>query len=134
MDAARALSECQRVLKPKGKLYFTTFGPQTLRELREVFPGSIIDFCPLPKLETLLIHNRFCEVKSEQVLVSEMYPDVKTLMYSLKNIGAQNGKNAKKGLTGAKAFMRQMEYYRQKFDRNGAVTASFEIIFGEGQR
>src|SRR5262249_16580889 len=60
-DLPRTLAECRRVLHPGGLLMFTTFGPDTLKELRQAFAGvdgaaHVNRFVDMHDIGDMLVH------------------------------------------------------------------------------
>jgi malonyl-CoA O-methyltransferase len=128
-------AECARVLKPGGLLLFSTFGPDTLEELRaawatvdstprvSVFPG-------MPELSAALQHARLAEPVLDAERLVRHYPEVRALLQELKTIGARNAAAARtRGLTGPKCLARMIASYEQRRDVRG-IPATWEIIHG----
>lgn len=134
-DLPRAFSECQRVLQPGGLLTFTTFGPDTLKELRQAFAGDggrvhVNRFYDMHDIGDMLVHAGFADPVMDMEQVTLTYADVETLMRELKAIGAHNvaaGRN--RGLTGRRA----LDDLRRRYDglrRDGRLPATFEVVYG----
>ena len=128
MDPERTFSEIKRVLVPNGSLFFTTFGPRTLKELREADSSSVHDFPDSQKLTTILANLRLVDVKIDEQLVRGKFSDVKSLLYSLKNIGAQYSSGASGGLGGKQRLQQIIQNYPSP------AMATFEIIFGRARK
>jgi malonyl-CoA O-methyltransferase len=135
----RVYRELARVLKPRGLFLFSTFGPETLRELRTAWSAAddarhVSDFPDLPQLAEGLMHAGLNEpvldVESHQLL----YPDAWTLMRELKHIGASNAaRDRPRGLTGRARLERMLAAY-ERLRRSGGLPATYEIIFGAAFR
>lgn len=134
-DLPQAFSECQRVLQPGGLLTFTTFGPDTLKELRQAFAGDggrvhVNRFYDMHDIGDMLVHAGFADPVMDMEQVTLTYADVETLMRELKAIGAHNvaaGRN--RGLTGRRA----LDDLRRRYDglrRDGRLPATFEVVYG----
>jgi malonyl-CoA O-methyltransferase len=131
--------ELVRVLKPRGLFLFSTFGPETLRELRTAWSAAddgrhISDFPDLPQLAEGLMHAGLNEpvldVESHQLL----YPDARALMRELKHIGASNAaRDRPRGLTGRARLERMLAAY-ERLRRPGGLPATYEIFFGAAYR
>jgi malonyl-CoA O-methyltransferase len=124
-----------QVLAPGGLLIFATFGPDTLKELREAF--TTIDDAPhvnrfidLHDIGDMLIHAGFSSPVMEMEMLTLTYADLKTLMRDLKGIGAHNAASARRrGLLGKTAWSRLERAYEMQ-RRDGRLPATFEVIYG----
>jgi malonyl-CoA O-methyltransferase len=134
-DPSRFFNEAQRVLAPDGLLMFSTFGPDTLKELREVF-GALDEhphvnaFLDMHDIGDLLVNAGFGDPVMDMEIVTLTYADLKTLMIELKSIGAHNvlpGRHA--GLMGRNAWQRIVSGY-EKHRRDGRLPATFEVVYG----
>jgi malonyl-CoA O-methyltransferase len=134
-DLPRVFSECQRVLKPGGLLTFTTFGPDTLKELRYAFAGNgggvhVNRFYDMHDVGDMLVQAGFADPVMDMEQVTLTYADVETLMRELKAIGAHNvatGRN--RGLTGRRALDNLRRRY-EELRRDGRLPATFEVVYG----
>src|SRR5476651_1678543 len=66
LDPLVALIEIQRILKPQGLLLFSTFGPDTLKELRESYQTidtekHVNHFLDMHDIGDLLLHTQFLD-------------------------------------------------------------------------
>ena len=134
-DLTRIFSECQRVLRPGGLLMFTTFGPDTLKELRQAFAGDagrvhVNRFYDMHDIGDMLVQAGFADPVMDMEQVTLTYVNVETLMRELKAIGAHNVTAGRsRGLTGRRA----LEGLRQRYEilrRDGRLPATFEVVYG----
>jgi malonyl-CoA O-methyltransferase len=108
-------AECARVLKPGGLLLFSTFGPDTLEELRAAW--ATVDLTPrvsvfpgMPELSAALQHARLAEPVLDAERLVRHYPEVRALLQELKAIGARNAAATRtRGLTGPKRLAHDRE-------------------------
>ncbi len=134
-DLPRLFWECQRVLQPGGLLCFTTFGPDTLKELRQAFAGDaghvhVNRFCDMHDIGDMLVQAGFADPVMDMEQVTLTYVNVETLMRELKAIGAHNvaaGRN--RGLTGRRALDDLRRRY-EELRREGRLPATFEVVYG----
>ena len=122
-------------INTSGLLLFTSFGPDTLRELRESW--SRVDgythvnaFEDMHDVGDALVRARFAEPVMDVERLTVTYPDVWQLMRELKQIGAHNvTAGRRRGLTG-KARMQRLAQAYEEFRREGVLPASYEIVNG----
>lgn len=134
-DLNRIFGECLRVLEPGGLLTFTTFGPDTLKELRQAFSGRegsvhVNRFVDMHDIGDMLVHAGFADPVMDMEQFALTYTDVKSLMRELKAIGAHNvAAGRSRGLTGRAA----LEEVRRRYEplrRDGRLPATFEVVYG----
>jgi malonyl-CoA O-methyltransferase len=134
-DLPRVFSECRRVLKPGGLLSFTTFGPDTLKELRRAFAGDgdhvhVNRFYDMHDIGDMLVHAGFSDPVMDMEHVTLTYTDVDTLMRELKAVGAHNvAMGRSRGLTGRRALGDLKRRY-EELRRDGRLPATFEVVYG----
>ncbi len=134
-DLEHTFSEFVRVLRPGGLVAFTTFGPDTLKELRlawsEADGGShVSQFLDMHDVGDALVRSRFAEPVIDVDRMVLTYDQVDGLMQDLKVLGAHNVNcDRNRGLTG-KQRMRAMRDSYEQFRTNGKLPASYEVIYG----
>lgn len=134
-DLDQALAEFRRVLKPGGLLMFTTFGPDTLKELRQSWRAvdgynHVNSFLDMHDIGDALMRARLGEPVMDVENFTLTYPDVYRLMRDLKTIGAHNATAGRAhGLTG-KSALRALESAYEHHRRDGLLPASYEVVYG----
>ena len=134
-DLPATFRELHRVLKTEGLLMFSTFGPDTLKELRSAFHGAdghnhVSRFTDMHDLGDMLTHSGFAEPVMDMEIITLTYSDVKSVMQDLRNIGAHNATAGRgQGMMGKAAWQHVMERY-ESFRRDGKLPATFEIVYG----
>ncbi len=133
-DLGGVFAECLRSLRPGGLLMFTTFGPDTLKELRTASSGDgrihVNRFIDMHDIGDMMIGAGFTDPVMDMEYLTLTYADVRTLMRELKAIGAHNvaaGRN--RALTG-KNVLAQIEQRYEAFRRDARLPATFEVIYG----
>jgi malonyl-CoA O-methyltransferase len=134
-DPERVVKEVVRVLKPQGLFMFTTFGPDTLKELRAAFRAvddqpHVNTFPDMHDIGDILVHAGFADPVMDQEIVSLTYTDLKPLLRELKGIGAHNvlpGRST--GLMGKQRWQRMVDAY-EAFRTDGRLPATYEVVYG----
>ena len=133
-DPDAILAEFRRVLAPEGFLSFTSFGPDTLRELRsawaEVDPHAHVNqFIDMHDLGDALVRAGFKGSVLDVERYTLSYTEVPALMADLKAVGSRNiVKTQTRGLTSPAKFAAMSAAY-QKFRQAGRIPASYEVVF-----
>ncbi len=128
-------AEAARVLSADGLLLFSTFGPDTLRELREAFRaadggGHVHTFIDMHDLGDALIHAGFADPVMEMDVITLEYETVEAVARDLKAIGARNAlAHRARGLSGRGRWRRMAEHY-EKLRRAGCLPATHEVVYG----
>jgi malonyl-CoA O-methyltransferase len=135
-EPLRAFAEVLRVLEPGGLFMFTTFGPDTLKELREAYRGidpyaHVNRFIDMHDLGDMLLHAGFADPVMDMEHLTLTYADVRALMRDLKAIGAHTvTANRRPGMAG-RAVFQAVERRYEAFRREGRLPATFEIVYGQ---
>lgn len=130
-----ALREVRRVLKPKGFFAFSTFGPDTLKELRAAWGGAdaythVNRFLDMHDVGDALVRAGFTEPVLDVERLTVTYEDVRSLMRDLKSIGARNVTAGRRhALTGKDCLQRMAGRY-EAYRRDGRLPATYEVIYG----
>jgi malonyl-CoA O-methyltransferase len=129
----QVLADLKRILKAGSPLVFSTFGPQTLRELKSAWAEvddlpHVNTFHSEPELMRLLQAAGFSDCRVRQTRHVPRYASAVDLMRELKQIGAHNAHLARpKSLTG-KARMQAMIAAYERHRTGGSLPATFEIL------
>jgi malonyl-CoA O-methyltransferase len=133
-DLLPPLAEVRRVLKPGGLFVFTSFGPDTLKELRAAWAAAddfshVNRFLDLHDVGDALVRAGFDEPVLDVERVEIGYADTFALMRALKAIGARNATRGRpRGLTG-RGRMDKMRASYEPLRRAGVLPASFEVVY-----
>jgi malonyl-CoA O-methyltransferase len=133
-DPDRACSEFRRVLKPQGLLTLTSFGPDTLRELRAAWATvdahpRVHPFVDMHDLGDALVRNGFVSPVLDVEQFTLQYPEVRAVAADLKALGAHNAMVGRpKGLAGRRKFAAMQSAY-EMHRRDGRVPATYEVVF-----
>jgi malonyl-CoA O-methyltransferase len=128
-------AEFHRALAVGGLVSFTTFGPDTLRELRTAFTAAdhathVNRFIDMHDLGDMLVHAGFADPVMDMEMLTLTYADANGLMRELKALGAHNVTEGRpRAMTGRGRWQRMLAAL-EGFRRDGRLPASFEIIYG----
>lgn len=140
-DLDRALAEFHRVMQPESLLMFSTFGPDTLRELRTASDAasgnsytSVSRFIDMHDIGDALVRAGFSAPVLDVERFTLTYDDVTSVMRDLKSIGAHNATDGRaRGLMGKTYFANLAQSYEQ-FRQNGKLPATFEVVYAHAWR
>ena len=137
-DLDGAFSELARVLQPEGLIMFSTFGPDTLKELRAASSNShthVSRFIDMHDIGDALIRAGFSTPVLDVEHYTLTYDNVKSVMMDLKSIGAHNATQGRaRGLQG-KGFLQKLTQQYEQFrsdtiENGGKLPATFEVVYG----
>lgn len=143
-DLNQLFAECMRVLKKDGAMVFSTFGPDTLKELRLSWAeidqqNHVHQFIDMHHIGDYLLANQYHDpVVDREVIVIE-YQTLRQLLMDLKATGSR-GKfmasdySATQGLLGKEKFNQLLQVYNTFQLENNALPASYEVIYGYARK
>ena len=134
-EPQRAFSEFRRVLAPGGLVMFSTFGPDTLKELRAAYQGAdrythVNRFIDMHDLGDMLVHGGFAAPVMDMEYMTLTYSNVLALMRDLKAIGAHNMTAGRRPGMTARATLAAVERKYERLRRDGRLPATFEVVYG----
>jgi malonyl-CoA O-methyltransferase len=130
-----AFAEAARVLSVGGLYLFSTFGPDTLKELRAAFAQvdghqHVNTFVDMHDLGDGLVHAGFADPVMEMEIITLEYPSVEAVARDLKAIGAHNSLPGRpRGLAGRERW-RQVTANYERARREGVLPATYEVVYG----
>ncbi len=138
-DYKKVFTEFKRILKPDGLLMFSTFGPDTLKELKQSWAqvdnhAHVNEFTDMHDLGDELIHAGLAEPVMDMDILTLTYNDAISVMKDLKAIGANTilknqQKEVESGLITPNKLKRVIAHY-ESFRKNKVIPASYEVVFG----
>ncbi len=136
-DLPAVFAGFRRVLKPGGLLLCSTFGPDTLVELREAFAHAddtahVSRFAPIAQFGDALLMAGFRDPVLDRDLFTLTYDDLPALMRELKALGATNAMHERRHtLTGRGRFAAARDAYEPLRNADGKLPSSWEVIYAQ---
>lgn len=134
-DLPRAFADMRRVLRVGGLVTFTTFGPDTLQELRAAFARvdghtHVNRFVDMHDIGDMLAAAGFADPVMDMEKLTLTYATPKALMLDLKAIGATNATRGRpRGLTGRQRIARVYAQL-ERLAQDGRIPATYEVVYG----
>ena len=134
-DLEGTFREFCRVLKPGGLLMFSTFGPDTLHELRASWAAvdGTTHVTPFPDMHDVgdaMMRADLATPVMDVDRVALTYESVRALMKDLKTLGAHNvARSRHRGLTGKNRMQGMIDAY-EAFRQDGRLPATYEVVYG----
>lgn len=143
-DLNMVLSECGRVLSSGGTLIFSTFGPDTLWQLRNSWTqvddlDHVHDFIDMHHIGDALLEAQFSNPVVDMEVITVQYQSLRRLLQDLKDTGSRGKLDASTsktaaGLTSKEKYQSLVKAYEQYRQENGLLPASYEVIYGYARK
>lgn len=136
-DLAGAFAEMRRVLRPDGLLMFTTFGPDTLIELRRAWAAAdggahphVSPFLDMHDIGDALVRAGFADPVMDAERITMTYATVRELMRDLKAIGGRNALQARSRALTGRATLSAMQQAYERERRDDRLPSTWEVVYG----
>ena len=135
-DLGATFKEFARIGRSGSLLMFATFGPDTLKELRQSWSEidhnpHVHQFLDMHDIGDALMVSGFSQPVVDTENIRLEYQQFRQLFEDLKNTGASNADNSRsRGLMTRTKFNQLEKYYRQLGYEQGKYIASFELVYG----
>ncbi|MDB5903060.1 MAG: Malonyl-[acyl-carrier protein] O-methyltransferase [Betaproteobacteria bacterium] len=134
-DLPRTFAEMHRVLQPGGLLMFSTFGPDTLKELRAAYEGTdgrthVNRFVDMHDIGDMLVNGGYADPVMDMETFTLTYDHARDLMRDLKAIGAHNVTQGRPGALSPKSLLKTVVANYERLRTDGKLPATFEVVYG----
>jgi malonyl-CoA O-methyltransferase len=134
-DMQATMEDILRVLKPGGLLMFSTFGPDTLKELRACWSQiddavHVNEFTDMHDVGDGLLQAGFADPVMEAETITVNYQSIDKLLADLRAIGANaTAKGGRAGLTAPSVLTKLRQAY-EVYRVDKLLPASYEVVYG----
>ena len=133
-DLPAALAEFRRVLREDGLLLFSSFGPDTLIELREAYLQAgerqppLSPFAAIQQVGDAMIAAGFRNPVLQRDQFSLTYAEVMPLLHELRAIGAGDARAQRRRGLGGKSRQARMIAAYEALRHDGRLPSTWEVI------
>ncbi len=132
-DLPALFGECVRVLKPGGLLVFSSFGPDTLKELRAAWAEAdqsphVGRFLDMHDVGDAMLSAGLRDPVLDVFRYTLTYSEPRKLLEELQGLGATNADRSREhGLTGKSRYRRMLAAY-ETMRMDGRIPATWEVV------
>ncbi len=125
--------ECVRVLKPGGLMVFSSFGPDTLKELRAAWAEAdqqphVSRFLDMHDVGDAMLASGLRDPVLDVFRYTLTYSEPRKLLEELQGLGATNAdRTRERGLTGKNRYRRMLQAY-ERMRVDGRIPATWEVV------
>jgi malonyl-CoA O-methyltransferase len=136
----RVFREWRRVLRVDGLLMFSSFGPDTLIELRQAFAaagmgqGRVLPFVDMHDFGDQLVEAGFSTPVMDMEKLTVTYDTVEALLADVRALGGNPLDTRSRGLDGRAGWQRIRAALEAGRRRDGKLGLTFEVIYGHAFR
>ncbi|SCZ53323.1 malonyl-ACP O-methyltransferase BioC [Thiohalomonas denitrificans] len=134
-DLERTFAEFRRVLRPGGLVMFSTFGPDTLKELRASWAEvdrevHVNEFLDMHHVGDAMVNARLADPVVDMELLTLTYESVPALMSDLKSLGAQTVRGGRRPTLTGKSRLKALSEAYERFRHEGRLHSTWEVVYG----
>lgn len=132
-DLPVLFAECVRVLRPGGLLVFSSFGPDTLKELRAAWAEAdqqphVSRFLDMHDVGDAMLNAGLRDPVLDVFRYTLTYSEPRKLLEELQGLGATNAdRTRERGLTGKVRYGRMRAAY-ESMRADGRIPATWEVV------
>jgi malonyl-CoA O-methyltransferase len=135
----RVFGEWRRVLRVDGLLMFSTFGPDTFRELRAAFAEAdeqphALPFVDMHDFGDQLVEVGFSTPVMDMELITVTYDTAAALLADVRALGGNPLATRRRALMGRAAWQRVEAALERQRRSDGKLGLTFEVIYGHAFR
>ncbi|NUO72121.1 MAG: malonyl-ACP O-methyltransferase BioC [Frateuria sp.] len=132
-DLAALFAECVRVLKPGGLLAFSSFGPDTLKELRAAWAAvdersHVSRFLDMHDVGDAMLNAGLRDPVLDVNRYTLTYSEPRALLKELKGLGATHADRARERHLTGKSHYRAMLGAYEAMRVDGRIPATWEVV------
>jgi malonyl-CoA O-methyltransferase len=144
-EPSKTLRNLRGLLRSEGLLVFTTFGPDTFRELHEAFNavynanGNVpqrhgLSFQSASEWKSMLAEAGFSTIQAACSTQIEIFASVREFLHSVKAVGASASEAADKGGFSSRSLFTNMYMeYEKRFSLPEGIAATYELLLFQAQ-
>lgn len=138
-DPAAMLARWHRALAVDGFLMFSTFGPDTLRELRAVFadagwPAPHPPYADMHDVGDGLVHAGFADPVMDQEVLQLTWSSPQAMLDELRGLGGHLGLQRFAGCRTPRWRSRLLAALAERADADGRIRMTFELVYGHAYK
>ena len=132
-DLATLFGECMRVLRPGGLMVFSSYGPDTLMELRAAWAEAdqqphVSRFLDMHDVGDAMLASGLRDPVLDVFRYTLTYSEPRKLLEELQGLGSTNAdRNRARGLTGKHRYARMLQAY-EAMRVDGHIPATWEVV------
>jgi malonyl-CoA O-methyltransferase len=131
--------EIARVLPPGGLVLFSSYGPDTLLELREACRQALAQAAPMPYVDMhdlgdMLVEAGFEAPVMEAEVLTLTYRDPLSLVREVRGLGGNPRNDRPRALPSGRRARALLQALERGADAQGRIGLRFEIVIGHGWR
>ncbi|SFI60388.1 malonyl-ACP O-methyltransferase BioC [Thermoflavimicrobium dichotomicum] len=141
----KAIRKWRKALTTQGALLLSTYGPDTLQELADLFrkvendmgvvPGvHILPFYPSDIWEGFFRQGGYADVDSKEKWLRQLYPSCRDFLYTIKATGESFSDMRRNIITSSHILQEVMDKYSLAFRWKKKVYATYHMIFISGRK
>ncbi|WP_296946103.1 methyltransferase domain-containing protein [uncultured Massilia sp.] len=135
----RVFAEWRRALRVDGLLMFSTFGPDTFRELRAAFAAldaapHTLPFVDMHDFGDQLVEVGFTTPVMDMETITVTYDTPQAMLADVRAFGGNPLDSRRRGLVGRGAWRRVLDALAAQRRADGKLALTFEIIYGHAFR
>ena len=133
------LREWARIVKLNGLVFFSCFGPDTLKEVRQALVTAKLvtqtpSFVDMHDFGDLLVENGFGDPVMDQERLTLTYNSAEKLLQDVRALGGNPSSGRRAGLVGRQWRQRLIEALEYQRHTDGTIHLTIEVAYGHAWR